>query len=743
MDTSRRSFIKTTGCLTIGFTLSGGLSGCSSVSKAKLKLPRDLQRYPTIDAWLKVMDNGKVQIFTGKMELGQGIRTAIAQVAAEELNLSMENVAVTLAETGLTPDEGYTAGSGSIEGSAMSVRYAAAYARQRLLELAAAALKIPIAQLQTNAGSVYTKDGAHQVTFMEILKGRKLNDDIQMPVALKPRNSYTLVGKAISREDISRMVRGESIYVEDLRFPGMVYARTIRPPVYGAKLLELDQDAIKKAIPKLSKIVVNGSFIGVIAEDEYPALQAQAMVTNLARWSYPPPFPELAIKDLEAYIKTLPVQTREVAKKGDMTPSSGSNSVLKASYFKPYIMHGSIGPSCAVAFYDNDILEVWTHSQGVYPLRETLCKMLDRPVESIHVKGVPGSGCYGHNGADDAAADAALLAMAYPGKPIRLQWSRAEEHAWEPYGSAMTMEAEARLDPSGKISHWQYNLRSDSHGARPGGDPGNLIPAQYLATPFKKKAGGFSGGAHRNAEPYYSIPNLQVNAHIFEGPLRTSSLRSLGAFANIFAVESFMDELAEAAKIDPYEFRLMHLDDTRAKAVIKKVRELTGGRQTGPAGASLANSTGPRSGTGLAFSRYENSKTYCAVVARVTVDPLKGSVHVEKMWAAIDPGEVINLDGIKNQIEGGMIQSASWTLKEQVKFNQKQVTSRDWNSYPIFRYPDIPETEVAVLDHPAEKAMGAGEAVQGPASAAIANAVYNAIGKRMRSLPITPDKIKT
>jgi CO/xanthine dehydrogenase Mo-binding subunit len=739
MNTSRRTFIKTTGSLTIGFTLIGGFSSCSSASEKDPELPRSLRRYPTIDAWLRVLDDGKVQILTGKMELGQGIRTAIAQVAAEELNLKMENVVVILAETGRTPNEGYTAGSGSIEGSAMSVRYAAAYAKQRLLALAAAELQVSVGQLQTASGTVQTKDGTHKLTFLEILKGRELKDEIHMPVALKPRNNYYLVGKAISRADIGRMVRGEPVYVQDLRFPGMVHARTIRPPVYGAKLIEIDQEAVKRKVPGLLKIVVNGSFLGVIAKDEYPAIQAQTFVIDHAQWSYPPSFPETATKDLAAYLKALPVKTTEVAKRGNITASSDGNASLKASYFKPYIMHGSIGPSCAVARYEKGMLDVWTHSQGVYPLRDTLGKMLDLPVEKIHVKGVPGSGCYGHNGADDAAADAALLAMAYPGTPIRLQWSRDEENAWEPYGSAMMMDVEARLDPSGRISHWWYNLRSDSHGARPGGDPGNLIPAQYLAHPFHKKAGGFSGGAHRNAEPYYSIPNLQVNAHIFEGPLRTSSLRSLGAYANIFAMESFMDELAEMSKTDPYEFRLKHLDDERAKAVIRKVRELIVG-QPGRSTQTNAHKGYPGSGMGLAFSRYENSKTYCAVVAQVQVDSQKGSVQVQKMWAAIDAGEVINLDGIKNQIEGGMIQSASWTLKEQVRFNEKQITSRDWDTYPIFRFNDIPEVEVAVLDHPAEKALGAGEAIQGPAAAAIANAVYHSTGKRIRSLPIVLGK---
>lgn len=731
MFTSRRTFIKTTGCLTVGFSLAGRLLACDTPSSSSLEeLPRSLRKYPAIDAWLQVLANGQVRILTGKLELGQGIRTAIAQVAAEELNLKMEKVMVSLAETGVTPDEGYTAGSGSIEGSAMSVRNVAAYARQKLLELASAELNVPVSQLQTADGMVHLKTGNRSISFAGLLKGRQLKDEVPASgkITLKPKDSYSLVGYAVPREDITRMVHAEPVYVQDLRFPGMVHARTVRPPVYGSKLLHVDQAAVKKQIPGVLKIVVNGSFLGVIAADEYSAIQAQNMLRSSAHWSVSPIVGEMK-QGLAAYIKALPAQTREVVKRGEALPST-SRETLKSSYFKPYIMHGSIGPSCAVARYDNNKLDVWSHSQGVYPLRDALQKMLNIPVENVHVKGVPGSGCYGHNGADDAAADAALLAVAYPGKPVRVQWSREEEHGWEPYGSAMIMEIEARLDPSGRISHWQYDLWSDSHGNRPGGDPANLLPARYLANPFSKKTEGFSRGAYRNAEPYYTISNLAIRAHIFDGPLRTSSLRSLGAYANLFAMESFMDELADKAGIDPYEFRLMHLDDERAKAVVQKVRQLTQGQKMAPG-----------LGMGLAFSRYENTKTYSAVVAKVAVDPQQRTVQVQKMWAAVDAGETINSDGLKNQIEGGMIQSASWTLKEEVSFDEKQILSLDWNSYPIFRFSDIPDVEVAVLNHPSEKAMGAGEAVQGPAAAAIANAVYRACGKRIRHLPITSEKI--
>jgi CO/xanthine dehydrogenase Mo-binding subunit len=343
---------------------------------------------------------------------------------------------------------------------------------------------------------------------------------------------------------------------------------------------------------------------------------------------------------------------------------------------------------------------------------------------------VPGAACFGHNGADDVAAEAALLAMAVPGKYIRLEWSRTEEHTWEPYGSAMLMKVAATLDTTGKISHWQYDLWSDTHGTRPGGgDAANLLPARYLEKPFLSEPSGYSGGAYRNSEPYYTIPNQRVMTHFFKGPLRVSSLRSLGAYANIFAIESFMDELALKANKDPYAFRLLHLEDERAIAVLRQLQTLV-----------PATATTPGTGIGIAFARYKNSAAYCAVAARVRVHD--GQVSVQKMWAVIDAGEVINPDGIKNQTEGGMVQAASWTLQEQVKFDEHHIISRDWTTYPIFSFRQAPDVEVAIIERPTEKPLGAGEAVQGPAAAAIANAVYQACGKRVRDLPILPEKIK-
>lgn len=726
---SRRDFLKTAGCLSIGFSFACQPLSAAPPPPLQDSLPGPLRQQPQINAWIEVLENGRVRVLTGKLELGQGIRTAIAQVAAEELDMDVNRVEVHLAETGRTPHEGYTAGSGSIENSAMSVRYAAAAARQKLLELAAKRWNKPVDQLRLADGKITLKNSTDQLTVAQLLNGAQLTDEVRLPVTLKPKSAYRWVGKAVPRADIETMVRAEPVYVQDLRLPGMVHARVVRPLAYGAKLRSFDEAALKKTVPGVLKTVVNGNFVGIIATEEYEAVQAQLVAREQTQWETTRPLPN--DQNLAEYIKKLPSKSRIVKEAGEVkTLDQPAGNSLKACYFKPYHMHGSIGPSCAVALYQAEKLHVWTHSQGVYPLQEALKKMLNLPTEAVHVVGVPGSGCYGHNGADDAAADAALLAMAYPGKPVRLQWSRDDEHGWEPYGSAMQVEVEARLDAAGKITHWRYDVWTDSHSTRPGGEPGQLLAARSIEKPFAQPSSGYSGGGYRNSEPYYAIPNLKVDAHFFEGPLRVSALRSLGAYGNVFAIESFLDELAEKAGKDALEFRLLHLEDERAVAVIKKLREVT-----------QSEKTRPGEGIGFAFARYKNVATYCAVAARVAVNTKTGAVQVIKMWAVIDAGEVINLDGIKNQTEGGMIQAASWTLKEEVQFDDQHVSSRDWASYPIFRFSDVPETEVVVINRPTEKPLGAGEAAQGPTAAALVNAIYWACGKRIRHLPVRPEKI--
>ena len=732
VDTSRRQFLKQTGYISVGFTLLGScVAGqdeweISSRISFEDELPGSMRRARQVNAWLQVMENGMVKVFSGKVELGQGIRTAIRQVAAEELDMSLEMVEVHLAETGVTPDEGYTAGSNSVPNSAMSVRYAAATARQKLIEMASKKLNVPIESILFKDGKAKSRDGNIVLTLHEILEGAQIETEVSMPVSIKEYASRKYVGKAVPRPDIGMMVTGKHVYVQDLRFPGMVHARIIRPPNYQAKLLKVDVSGLRSNVSGVLKTVVNGSFVGVITEREYQAVKAEKYLQEHCEWARSSMIED---KDLFSTIETSAEKPVNIRNEGDITSVSNTETI-SARYTKPYIKHGSMGPACSVAMYDGDILHIWSHSQGIYPMRRAIAAMLDMPEEKIHVISVPGAGCYGHSTADDASADAAVLAMAYPENHIRVQWSRADENTWEPFGSAIIMDIEAGLDQSGKINSWKADAWTDSHSTRPNNDAGTLLVSRYLERPQPMKGRGYLGGGHRNADPYYSIPHMQLNAHYFDGPLRVSSLRSLGAYATIFATESMMDQLAEKAGEDSLVFRINHLADERGRATIDKIKELTG-----------QESVADGEGIGYAFCRYKNTAAYASVAAKVFVDRASGDIKLIKLWAAVDVGEIINLDGIKNQIEGGMIQAASWTLKEQVTFGSSKITSTDWAKYPILRFSEIPEVEVVMIDRPDQPAEGGGEVSMPPTGAAIANAIYRACRKRVFDLPITRDKI--
>lgn len=733
--TSRRRFLRNIGYLSVGFPLLNSCSSKQDFTTAERmnyegNLPGSIRNASQVNAWLQVLEDGRVMVFSGKVELGQGIQMAICQVAAEELDLELDQVEVHLAETGLTPDEGYTAGSGSVQNSAMSVRYAAATARQKLLELASIKLRSPVEDLVFYNGKVKTKKGNQSLNFAEILDGAQIDMEVTVPVPLKVNTEYRYVGKPIPRKDITKMVRAEDYYIQDLRFPGMVHARVLRPKGYQSKLVKLDDSGLNTEVSGVIKTVVNGSFVGVITEREYQAVKAVDFLRNHSEWISGSFFPDQ--KDLYTHIKSIADPPQSIRNDGDVNVGFGGNKTFKAAYTKPYLAHGSMGPACGIAMYDGEILHVWSHSQGIYPMRKAIAAMLKMEVDKIHVIAVPGAGCYGHSTADDAAADAAILAMNYPQKHIRVEWNRQDEHSWDPFGTAMIMELEASLDEDGRIKTWKSDVWTDSHSMRPNDEAATLLDARYLENPFELKSRGYLGGGHRNADPYYSIPNMQVNAHYFDGPLRVSSLRSLGSYTTIFAIESFMDDLAEKAGKDPLEFRLAHLEDERAIATIHKIKEMCG-----------AEILKEGEGIGFAFSRYKNTAAYSAMGAKVWVDKVTGAVQIKKIWAAVDVGEIINLDGIANQIEGGMIQAASWTLKEQVTFTQEEITSTDWSSYPIFRFSEIPEVEVVMINRPNQPAEGGGEVSMPPTGAAIANAVYRACGKRIYDLPITAEKIKS
>ncbi|WP_236980257.1 xanthine dehydrogenase family protein molybdopterin-binding subunit [Membranihabitans maritimus] len=716
MRLNRRSFIKNTGYVAVGFTLFPNVHWI-------LDTDCETNHSPIIDApairdWIQILEDGNIRVITGKMELGQGIRIAIAQVAAEELNTPIERIEVFLADTEITPNEGYTAGSQSIVRSAMAVRQAAAAAAEVLLGKASAELGIDKNELNIQNGYIIAKKDGGRFTFREILKGAQLEENTDKSTKLKPKNQYRYVGHPVPRKDIEKMVRGKSVYVQDLRFPGMLHARIARSSSYRSKLIEYNPDNAEK-INDVVKIIRTNDFIGVLAHEEYQAIKAKRQLEQDCIWSKNGFTVEF--DNLKDHIKDIAEPPVQVQNKGSLHLT---NKTHKAEYYKPYIMHGANGPSCAVAICKNGKVHIWSHTQGVFPLRGAIAQLLDFSEEDVRITGVPGAGCYGHNAADDAAAEAAILAVEYPNHYIRLQWDRTEEHGLEPYGCAMIMDLEASLSADGKIDSWQCNVWSDSHSTRPSGNEMNLLPTGSYKTISVNIPQGYRGGGYRNADPYYSIPNLSIDAHFYNGPLRVSSLRSLGAFANIFAIECFMDELAELAGIDPVQFRIQHIDDNRAREVLEKVVMMTSGI-----------TPNQNQGLGFGFSRYKNSASYCAVAALISIERDK-TIKVQKMWAAIDSGEVINPDGLTNQTEGGMIQSASWTLLEEVKFHRNNITSRDWYSYPILRFPDTPEVEVEIINRPYEPPMGAGEAAQGPSSAAIANAVYQASGKRIRNLPL-------
>lgn len=725
MGSTRRDFFKQIGYVSVGFSIMG-----TTCIAGNNYYDNQLQNTPDkdrINSWLQILENGKIRIFTGKIELGQGIRVAVMQMAAEELNTDPNLIEVHIAETGITPDEGFTAGSHSIESSAVSIRNAAASAREIILKIASQKWNTPVSQLWLKDGKVMGPK--MEMTLYELLEGRQIEKNVEKVFEYKGKTIRKFVGQPIQRKDIEAMVRGHQVFVQDLRFPNMVHGRVVRPPSYTSKLISIDEAEIKK-LPGFLKLVRKGSFVGVLAKEEYQAVKLMVKGKQVTTWNSPKNLP--ASIDLKDHIKSLPADIEIHETKGDAEASlEQSKTRLSASFYKPYIMHAANGPSCAVALFKDAKLYVWSHCQGAYPLRRTLAKLLKMAEDDVQVKGVPGSGCFGHNGANDVATEAALMAIEYPERHVRLQWTREDEHGWEPYGTAMIVELQAGLDDKGKINGWQCNLWSDGHSNRPNGNPNTLLPAQFLDENYGNPGIGYRGGAVRNAAPYYTIPNLKIESHIFQGPLRASSLRSLGTHANVWAIESFMDELAHKANKDPLEFRLLHSEDVRAISCMQKLKTNL---------ASVVVSEGE--GLGYAFSRYKNTASYCAMAAQVSVDRSKGRLQVKKMWAVVDAGETINPDGLRNQMEGGMIQSASWALKEEVRFNAKHVTSLDWNSYPILRFPDTPEVEVEIIDRVDQPPMGAGEAAQAPATAAIVNAIFDATGIRIRRLPVNSDLLK-
>ncbi|MBZ4691055.1 MAG: rane-bound aldehyde dehydrogenase [Cereibacter sp.] len=722
---TRRDFLAAGSGLVVAFALTPALA-----QEAAPALPGSLGDAPRLDSWISISPEGRVTVFTGKAELGQGVKTALRMVAAEELALDPAEIDLVTADTGATPNEGYTAGSQSMANSGMAIRNAAANVRELLVAEAGRRLGVAPAGLRVEGGAV--QGGAEALGYGELAAGLDLTVEARPDVPFRTGGARVF-GSEVPRVDIPGKVVGAPAYVQDLRPEGMLHARVIRPTSPRATLRELDTASVE-AMPGFVATVRDGNFLAVVAETEWQAVTCMRDLSARAVWDEQESLPDPdrlydSLREMQGEVGT-------VAEEG--APETAGERSVSLTVTRPYTIHGSIGPSCAVAVMEEQGLTVWSHTQGVYPDRSAIAEMLGMPENQVRVVHVEGSGCYGHNGADDAAADAAMIARALPGRPIRLHWMREQEHGWEPYGPAMVIDAAARLDAEGRISDWTFDLWSNSHTSRPGGAK-NLLAGQLKSDPFAFQPPALqissSGNGDRNAVPYYTIPNKRILwHHVPEMPLRVSALRGLGAYANVFALESLMDELAILAGTDPVEFRLQHLDDSRAADVVRRVVD-EGGWSSDP--------LPPNHGRGFAFARYKNYAGYLAMSVTLEVDPSTGRIRVHDVVAAIDSGEAVHVDGIRNQTEGGILQSLSWTLYEGMVFDRMRPTSIDWSSYPVLRFASVPDNvTVHVMDRPGEPFLGTGEAAQGPTAAAIGNALRNATGRRMTDLPLSHEKVR-
>ena len=694
------------------------------------KLPASLAANPVLSSWVRVSSEGQVMISPGKVEIGQGIVTALAQIAADELDVDISRVHMIRPSTAASPNEGVTSGSLSVQQSGRAIRHACAEIRQIFLDAASDRLGVGSNALDVKDGTI-SGPGNVSTSYWELAAEVSLDRDATPGATPKKSTQRNLAGSSIPRLDIPDKVFARPRFIHDFTLTRMLHGRVLRPELSAAKLVNLSEDDAR-AVAGLVAVVRDGNFAGVVSETEDGAEAALRALRRDAAWSSAESLPDE--DGLAEWLKAQPSEPTTI----DTKTASGRAAkvrTIQRQYTRPYLAHASIAPSCAIARWTGERVHVWTHSQGVYFLRADLALVLKLPLENIIVEHMEGAGCYGHNAADDVALDAVLLAKAAGGQPVRVQWSRQDELSHAPFGAAMAIEIEADLDAKGEIVEWRHHIWSNGHTARPGraAQPA-LLAATELANPFPRyistnppQANG--GGADRNSIPLYNFPSWQVECHrLLNMPIRTSALRTLGGQGNVFAIESFIDELATERDEDPVAFRLRHLSDTRAQDVIRSVARRAiwkPDKQTGR-------------GYGLGFARYKNTGAYCAAVAEV-----EGAedLSVKRLTIAVDVGEAINPDGVINQIEGGAIQATSWVLKERVRFDQQRITSNTWSSYPILRFSEVPEVQIELMQRPDSEPLGAGEAAHGPVTAAIANAVFDALGVRVRNLPITRDSL--
>ena len=725
---SRRAILKG-GALTVGFALAGVRTEASA--QGMLGAPRVLDP-KEVDAFLAVNADGTVTIFSGKVDLGQGLRISFRQIVAEELGVAIDKINLIEGDTALTPDQGRTSGSNGIQRGGMQLRRAAATARNALFLLAAQKLNVKPDEINLANGVMSPRAGGKGVTFADLIGGKRFDLKLDPKVPLKDPAYYTIVGMPLPRPDVPAKCTGKQVYIHDFSVPGMLHARVIRPPAIGAKLEAVDESSVKEFAGV--KVVRIKDFLAVVAAEEWTAVRAARALK--AQWSAGSGLPAQ-----EKLIETLRgdqnITDQTIVTKGApllMAPQGVKS--LKATYFWPMQSHASLGPSCAVAYVREDSATIWTASQGTHGNQTSFARFLGLPKEKVRLIYFEGSGCYGMNGHEDAAADAAIVSRAV-GKPVRVQWSREDELGWDPKGPPQLIDIAGTIGADGRIIDWRTEMWIPQTTK---GLP-NIPLLGPEAAGLDNIVGLNTGLITQNGDPPYAADHIEVIAHWLKtAPLRPAPLRSPGKPANCFAVESFVDELAAAAGVDPIEMRLRALKDERGAELIKRVAAMMKWQSRPSPGADKSAAIGR--GRGICYVHYKHSETYVAIGMEVFVERASGRIKVDRVYCAHDCGQIINPDGVRAQVEGSILQTISRVLMEEVKFDRSRVSSVDWASYPILRFSEAPKIEIDLVNRPTLPPLGAGEAACAAVGAALANAIFDASGARVRTVPFTPERVK-
>lgn len=730
LSSARRSFLTHTlqsvGVLTIGFQLPSVHAQIPLATRSTLDVNE-------VDGYFSIHADGRITLYCGKVDLGQGIRIAIPQMAAEELGIDVAKIQMIDGDTALTPDQGPTAGSSGIMRGGVQIRQAAATARQALIAVAATQMNVPIDSLDAIDGEVRPIGGGKGIAFQNLIGNQQFKLKIDSKAKLRNPNTYRYVGKGLPRPDVPAKVTGTHVYMQDFSLPGMLHARVIRPQSVGSRIISVDESSIKR-IGK-ARIVRIEDFLAVVAEDEWDAQRAS--VALKVQWSLEKNL--LGHAGVKDWLRKGPFEsTQTIMKKGDVQQGlSQSTQKIQASYYWPVQSHASMGPSCAVAdLSDGQQAVVWSASQATHRLRGIIARLMAIPNDKVRVIYLDGAGCYGMNGHDDASLDAALISKAI-GKPVRVQWTRQDENIWDPKGPPQLIDIEGGVSADGKIAAWKTVMFIPKATAQLPNIP--LLGPQSAG--IKQLMGISTGLISQNGNPPYSTPHVEVSANWHkDAPLRPSNIRAPGKIANCFAVESFTDELSHLAGVDPLEFRLQGMSDARGVEIIQRTAKLIGWKKRN---TPVTKRSGTQlKGRGMAYMHYKGNETYVGVAMDVVVNTQTGVIQVKRLACAHDCGLIINPDGTQAQVEGNLLQTLSRTLHEEVKFDKSQVTSSNWATYPILTFPQVPEILIDLIDRPFEPPLGAGEAAATPIPAALANAVFDACGVRMRTAPFTPAQFK-